>query len=128
MHDPGEMIKKISELEKNLQGSNRPEVLYARAQLLMAETMGKLLYVFIDISKKLDRAIDLMAYPPPQIMQKPEGAVELKLPGTIVPDDDRVDAEFVNIEDKTVDTDTETSTEDDTKDDESIEGLDTFKE
>lgn len=57
-HDPGEMLKKIDELEKGLPHGNRPEVLYARSHLLMAETVAKLLYVFIDISQKIDRLID----------------------------------------------------------------------
>jgi len=129
MHDPGEMLKKIENLEKNLHGSNRPEVLFARAQLLQAETLGKLLYIFIDISKKLDRAIDLLSYPTAVNMEKPQDSIKMpqvedlvvpgktsgvsshvgegtegQLPGSIVdaefdPDDDRVDAEFVKTED-----------------------------
>ena len=53
MHDPAEMIKKITELEGSLPNVNRPENLYARSHLLMAETNAKMLYVFIDIAKEI---------------------------------------------------------------------------
>lgn len=53
MHDPAEMINKITELEKNLPNVNRPENLYARSHLLLAETNAKMLYVMIDIAKEI---------------------------------------------------------------------------